>query len=129
MKSMKKPFSLTNEHGFLLPYVLLIILLVFIIVTANIKIYNNEIQMMEHMTEQIKVETLLQMACMKYKNSITNEEDYPSSSFYTFPSGEVKVSYLSHKKNTVIVRYSVTTDKQTTYSVKSTLEISSKINE
>ena len=120
---MKKHFSFSNQRGFFLPYILFIIALVFIIVSANIKIYQNEIHTMEHLTEQIHIESLLQMGYMKYKDQMKDVEEFPQKVLFDFPSGEVNVFYISHEKNIVSVRYHIKTDKNNSFSIKGTIKL------
>lgn len=122
----KKLFYITNQNGFFLPYVLFIISLTLLIVSANIKIYHNEIYMMNQLTEQIKVESLIQMGHMKYKHEMMNNEKFPETILYTFPLGDVKVSYISHKDNLVLVRYHVTTNKDIPFTIKSYINLDEK---
>src|SRR5699024_12147737 len=83
-KYMKnKLFYITNQHGFFLPYVLFIVSLTFIIVSTNIKIYNNEIQMMNHLTEQIKIETLLNMGRTKFTKEMIDNKNVTNTILYT----------------------------------------------
>src|SRR5699024_11661829 len=104
VRFMKKHFSFSNQRGFFLPYILFIIALVFIIVSANIKIYQNEIHTMEHLTEQIHIESLLQMGYMKYKDQMKDVEEFSQKVLFDFTSGEVIVFYFSHIK--ILISYS-----------------------
>lgn len=121
---MKKHYLLTNKKGFFLPYVLFITALVFIIISANIKIYKNELELMDHLTEQIDVETLLQMSSMKYVNDMKKAEDFPNHQSYHFPSGDVTVSYISHNNRRVTARYDIITEKNTEFTIKKTVNLS-----
>jgi len=120
---MKKHFFSSNQQGFFLPYILFIISLVFIFVSANIKIYQNEIHMMEHLTEQIHIENLLQMSYLKYMDQMKDVEEFPQKVFYTFPSGEVNVFLISHKKDTVSIRYNIKTNNNKSFSIKNTIKL------
>lgn len=114
---MLKHFSFTNQQGFFFPYVLFVISLTFIIVSANIKIYHNEIYLSEHMIEQIKVDTLIQMSTMKFKKQVDNMEELPREVIYVFPPGEVKLFYVSHDDTFIKIRYDIQTDKNKFFSI------------
>lgn len=113
---------MNNEHGFSLPYILFIIILSFIFITANINIYQNEVYMMNHLTEQIKVETLIQMSLSNFEDDILNYDDLSiieDEKSYSFPSGDVNLKILSTEKKYVWLRLYISTDEQTSFTIKS----------
>lgn len=124
---MKKRLSfINNEQGFSLPYVLFIIILSFIVIIANIKIYQNELHMMKHLTDQVKVETLIQMSLAKFKEDISSNDDLTSiedETFYSFPSGEVNLKVISIEKKYIWLRLYISTDEDTSFTIKSQINL------
>lgn len=124
---MKKRLSfINNEQGFSLPYVLFIIILSFIVIIANIKIYQNELHMMKHLTNQVKVETLIQMSLAKFKEDISSNDDLTSiedETFYSFPSGEVNLKVISIEKKYMWLRLYISTDEDTSFTIKSQINL------
>ncbi|MBU5466391.1 hypothetical protein KQI49_06020 [Virgibacillus sp. MSJ-26] len=118
-----KFFYFNNQRGFFLPYVLFIVSLTFLLVTTNIKLYDNEIHMMHHLIEQIKIETLIQMSHMKYREDVNQSNHIPEVISYTFPSGDVTISFLNHKENRAFVHYQITTDNNISFSINDYIEL------
>lgn len=120
-----KLFYITNQHGFFLPYVLFIVSLTFIIVSTNIKIYNNEIQMMNHLTEQIKIETLLDMGRTRFAEDMMDNKNIKNTILYTFPLGDVQISYVpsDNEPNKILAYYQITTDKDFTFSLNDFIQL------
>ncbi|RKQ37785.1 hypothetical protein [Oceanobacillus halophilus] len=86
-------YTMTNQRGFMFPYVLFIITILLIFVTSSINFYRNDIQLTQQYLEHIRVETLFQMGREKYKQNITNSESISPSSevTYEFPDGNVTI--------------------------------------
>lgn len=88
---MKKRLSfINNQSGFFLPYVLFITSLVFIFITSNISIYQNELQITDRQVEQLKIETLFQMGRAKLKENIEMFEA-GNTATYLFQDGSVEI--------------------------------------
>lgn len=92
---MKKQLSSTNsESGFIFPYVLLIATVLFIVITANINMYRQEIQLTYQTIDQLKVETLLQMGYAKFLEEFSKEDlDQKITVQYDFPDGNVTIEF------------------------------------
>ncbi|MFD1850620.1 competence type IV pilus minor pilin ComGG [Oceanobacillus bengalensis] len=90
---MKKPSSIIrNEQGFILPYILFVVVIILMIVKTNIEIYQNELEITERQIEQIKAETLFQMARTMVIDELEKDRNIPSSGMsYDFPNGSVHV--------------------------------------
>lgn len=123
-----KLYYFTNQRGFFLPYVLFIVSLTLLIVSTNIKLYDNEIHMMHHLIEQIKIETLIQMSHMKYKEDVNRNDHIPEVTSYSFPSGDVTISYLNHKGYRAFVHYQITTDNNISFSINDYIELADRQN-
>lgn len=86
---------ITKDTGFILLHVLFVISLLFILISSGIASYRNEIYITNRQIEQIKIETLFQMAQEKYKRELRNTDEVIDSVSYEFPEGEVDISVLS----------------------------------
>src|SRR5690625_263343 len=89
----KRSCILNNESGLFLPYVIFIVTLVFIIISANIRTYQREIEITHHLTEQVKAETIVQMGLAKFKEGDLPTEPETLHIHYLFPDGEVTMVY------------------------------------
>ncbi|ALX48076.1 competence type IV pilus minor pilin ComGG [Lentibacillus amyloliquefaciens] len=108
---MKNPLStITNQQGFILPYVLFFIALSLIIVTSTVHLYQNEIHITENQTEQIKIETLFQMARTQAKESIRTASETNDTMSYTFPYGDVLVEYGKLNDHEYRLLFTIETD-------------------
>ncbi|HLR41590.1 MAG TPA: hypothetical protein VK091_07915 [Virgibacillus sp.] len=91
---MKKQLSfITNQHGFFLPYVLFITGLVFIIITASISIYKQDITLTHRLVEQTKLKSLEQMGRVSFKENFEEMTSPADTVNYSFPDGTVKITY------------------------------------
>lgn len=124
-----KLFYITNQHGFFLPYVLFIVSLTFIIISTNIKIYSNEIDMMNHLTEQIKIETLLNMGRTKFTEDMMHNKNVTDTILYSFPSGDVQISYVpsENEQNKIFVYYQITTNQGFTFSLNDFIQLNTRL--
>ncbi|HLQ98453.1 MAG TPA: hypothetical protein VK135_07160, partial [Candidatus Dormibacteraeota bacterium] len=89
----KRSCIISDESGFFLPYVLFIVALVFIIITANIRTYQHEIEITYHHIERVKAETIIQMGLAKFKERELPTELETLHIDYLFPDGEVTLIY------------------------------------
>lgn len=89
----KRSCIISEESGFYLPYVLFIVALVFIIITANIRIYHHEIEITDHHIERVKAETIIQMGLAKFKEDELPTELETLHIDYLFPDGEITLIY------------------------------------
>jgi|SRR5690625_139986 len=113
---MKKYYDFTrSESGFILPYVLVIVTIVLIAVTANIKIYEQEFKVTHHYLEQIKIETLMQMAYVLFHKDYDLNEASQIRAEYEFRSGSVDVTYSPITDEPDTLYFVVNTDKETRY--------------
>lgn len=106
---------MNNTSGFMLPYVLLIVSIIFIVATANINIYEQEIEITEQYIEQLKVESLLQMAHDKFRNEHSSIKADRLTVEYDLPSGLVIVSYTIVEEKLKHLHFEIFTDKQSHY--------------
>jgi len=72
--------------------VLFVVSLLFILIISSIAAYRNEIYITARQIEQLKVETLFQMAQSKYRQELTASDLPVDAVNYTFPDGTVDIS-------------------------------------
>ncbi|WP_090232222.1 competence type IV pilus minor pilin ComGG [Lentibacillus halodurans] len=115
---MKKSLLTTiNQRGFVLPYVLFVIALAIIIVTANVHLYQDEIRITHNQSEQLKIETLFQMARMQFKEDIFNQNESNSTMSYVFPYGNVLIEYAELSELQYHLFFTIQTDTGITHSI------------
>ncbi|WP_077326963.1 hypothetical protein [Virgibacillus siamensis] len=116
---MKNPFMYINDQrGFILPYVLFITALLIITITASIRLYHNELIITESQAEQVKVETLFQMAHSQFTDNLPNKNNPADNPvMYHFPYGNVKIEYIRMDTETYHLYVTITTNKQTIVSL------------
>lgn len=107
---MKKNSTFINEEkGFILPLVLLIATLLFLFVSTNIAIYKNEMSITKNELDQIKIDTLFQMGRAKFKDDLTVLTQESGTVYYTFPNGNVEVSFKMDTEDVYELTFSVST--------------------
>ncbi|MEC5422261.1 hypothetical protein QGM71_02005 [Virgibacillus sp. C22-A2] len=120
---MKKPlFFISNEKGFVLPYILFIITLVFIFLTSNISTYKNEIKMTENHLEQVIIETLYQMGHTKLKEEFVTNNYHATQISYSFPDGLVNINLTPLTQTKYRLEFNITTTKRSVYNLFSFLD-------
>src|SRR5699024_10129079 len=107
VKGMKSQSLFTNELGFHLPFVLFIALITLSVVSTIIIKYENELVITDTLLEQIENETLIQMGRAKFKDEHMNNNDEAGESNYTFPSGNVRITYNRFNDATLSLLFSV----------------------
>jgi hypothetical protein len=105
---------MNNKHGFFLPLVLFTVTIVFILITASIHSYQNDIQITERQVEQVIIESLFQLGRESLKDDLDSPE-IPDKVQYIFPDGTVNISILSND-NFYVLGFSIITNNNTTYS-------------
>src|SRR5690625_7726432 len=86
---MKKYYDFTRrESGFILPYVLVIVTIALIVMMTSIKIYEQEFKVTHHYLEQIKIETLMQMAYVQFHEDYDKNDASQIRTEYEFPRSE-----------------------------------------
>ena len=58
-----------QSEGFIFPYVLFIISILFLIITGSITSYQHDTSITDNMLEQVKIETLFQMSHTEFKDA------------------------------------------------------------
>ncbi|HEY4602634.1 MAG TPA: hypothetical protein VIG73_15305 [Cerasibacillus sp.] len=110
----KKSSFITNERGFFLPFVLFFTIVIFMLIMASIKSYQNDVIMTHRLSEHVKIETLYQMGLARFKNDLASQENLiderTNHFFYQFPSGQVDIT-SERKDDYLYLAYIITTDK------------------
>ncbi|RDW21930.1 hypothetical protein [Oceanobacillus chungangensis] len=122
----KELYFMNNEKGFFLPYVLFITAVAFIIVTTNITMYRNDLQLTENQIEQVKIETLFQMQREQFKQEIKKYGIPNTDTIYHFPDGIVKITIIRSINQTHELNISILTNKNHRYTIINTLTTSDK---
>ncbi|HLR72081.1 MAG TPA: hypothetical protein VK085_11720 [Pseudogracilibacillus sp.] len=108
---MKEYFiQTTNEKGMYLPFVLFIALILFSAVTSLTLIYKNETEISNQLWEQMKAETLVQMSKQQFVTDKIYEAGHSGTALFTFPSGEVVLTYSEKKENVYFLKVQIETD-------------------
>lgn len=84
-----------GSSGFILLHVLFIIAILFLIVTGSIFSYRNEVYITDTQVEHIQVESLFQMARLKYVKEQMEYKEILQAVSYNFPNGHVEIT-ISH---------------------------------
>src|SRR5690625_2885206 len=123
---MKKRLFFINESGFILPYVLFLITIIFIVLTANIHIYKQETYNTHHHLEQLKIETLVQMGIMTFKNDYMDKNIQTNEVTYTFPDGTVDISFVPKELNEHLLHIRAQTNDNSYYTTRNIINIDSE---
>ncbi|HLT56316.1 MAG TPA: hypothetical protein VK057_09455, partial [Bacillota bacterium] len=108
-KNMKKQlFFIRNNKGFVFPYLLFIVTLLLIGIQKQIVFYENEIEMTELMVDQVKIETMYQMAKTETKNELAANPHIRSIIFH-YPYGEAEVTLQPESETAYKARFVITT--------------------
>lgn len=83
--------------------------------------YQDEIQITSKQTEQLKIETLMQMAHTSFKKDITHPDVPDNPAKYRFPNGDVDIDFLILDEKKYHLHFSITTDTNATFSISSRL--------
>lgn len=112
---------MNNESGFVLPYVLFIITIVFIVITTSISMYKREVEMSDHFITQLKIETLIQMSHQKLKEDYSLLELDSTNAEYIFIDGMVKLVYKRLDEELYRLQFYIETETGYSYTVTSTM--------
>ncbi|WP_087971672.1 hypothetical protein [Oceanobacillus rekensis] len=122
-------YSTTNEDGFILPYVLFIISLLFLLITANINHYQREIEITDRHIQQVRIETLFQMGREKVKSEIEHIQ-LNDTLTYDFPNGEVRIEVKALKASNYELLFNITSDSnEHRYEITNILQVEENVTE
>lgn len=83
---------MTNEKGFVFPFVLFIITIILITTTFNVSLYRHEIEIARNIIEQEEFESLFQMARASLLKEDIHALSLNSEKEYIFPNGKVAIT-------------------------------------
>lgn len=122
---MRKQLSFMNEDGFMLPYVLFIVTIILVVLTTSIHMYKQDTIMTYHHTEQLKIESLIQMGLMSLKTDHLHENIDQDKATYSFPDGTVHLSFLpSTEDDMLLVQLTVYTKNGSSYQTEHVMTLS-----
>src|SRR5699024_3718879 len=122
---MKKQLSFTNSLGFILSYVLFLIIIIFIVLSASIHIYKKEMLMTAQHIEQQKIESLIQMGITMFKEELLKKDIDKDYITYTFPDGTVDILVKPlNVQYVLLLRLTVETDNDTSLQTRYVMDIS-----
>lgn len=107
----------------MLPYVLFVIALAFVVITTSVHLYQDELRITHNQTEQLKIETLLQMARTQFKEDVFNTHESDGTISYEFPYGDVQIKYAKLNEKTYRLHFSIQTDTGAAHSIMNRLSI------
>ncbi|MFC4404222.1 hypothetical protein [Gracilibacillus xinjiangensis] len=94
---MRKSYRQYNkkEEGYIFPYLLLIITLLMLFLMNEIRLYEVNQQTVLSHAEQYRLKSLYRLA----SNQFELEEKRPDRTLYSFPDGEVEITYQNSTDN------------------------------
>ena len=114
---MKKQLhSTTKEKGFILPSVLFLTTIVLLYFSSSLITYKHDIQITHNMVEQVKSQSLFQMAYARYKKDYLTQNIIEENVTYSFPIGNVIVNTTSTDK-IIQLEFIIQTDNDFPYTV------------
>lgn len=121
---MKNQLYFTNEKGFILPSMSLLIFILFIIFLANISIYHLELNMHHHLLKRIEIESLIQLGVETYKNDLETSEKILQNAQYEFPQGKVNIFAIEALTESMMeIKMTIESEQQEQYSVDLTIPL------
>lgn len=114
----KKYLFIKEEKGFILPFVLVISLIIILLVTTSIKMYQSELLITQNLIDQIKIDTIIQMSLERLKDDLNDKNHSEAQFTYTFPQGdEVYIQSTFLEDNTVNLTYEIIISQTEQYQV------------
>lgn len=118
---MKKSLHfMNNDNGFILPSILFIIVIMFIVLTTNIKIYYHDQFITEQHLEQLKIETIVQMGRLMVKKELIKAPN-TEKVHYTFPDGNITIEIIPMDHAEYHLHLTVVTNNLSTYTNRNRL--------
>lgn len=126
---MKKLSHFTeNEQGFILPLVLIVSLIIIMLMTTVIKIYQNELKITQNLIEQIEIDTIIQMSFEQVKNDLMNTEQTEGEFVFTLPQqSQAKIQYHFLESDIVNLHYKIKLANEELYEVTQIYSIKDNI--
>ncbi len=83
--------------------------------------YQDEIQITHNQTNQLKIETLLQMARTSFKEEVLLGNELGNPIQYHFPYGDVEIEYIALNEKEYHLLFSIKTDSNATFVISNKL--------
>lgn len=83
--------------------------------------YQDEIQITHNQINQLKIETLIQMARTSFKEEILLGKELDNPIHYHFPYGDVEIDYIVINENEYHLLFSIKTDSNATFMIANRL--------
>lgn len=106
---MAKRFQfINNEHGFFLPLVSIMSLIILIIVTTCIKMYQNEIVITKNLINNLQIDTVIQMSLEQFKQEVHHFDKINGELSYSFPNNHtVDIKYTFLDNDDILLDYRI----------------------
>lgn len=111
-------FIKNSENGFFLPFVLVISLVIILLITTFIKMYESEIVMTKNLINQLEVDTIVQMSLEQFKQVIDELDHIEGELTYTYPKQyEANIRYMFLDDEDVKLSYKIKLSNEDLYDV------------
>jgi len=123
---MKKILLYTKRSdGFVFPYVLFFIAVIFILFHTNLAMYQNERTLTENSIEQLRMETLFQMSQQETKTqfSRTRPSSTSGTQAFQYPDGNVTIHYKEKYETLYHALFKITTTKGSYHTFSQTIPV------
>lgn len=106
---MEKRFQfINNEYGFFLPLVSIMSLIIIIIVTTCIKMYQSEIIITKNIINNLQIDTVIQMSLEQFKLEVHHFDKINGEVNYSFPNDHtVNVKYTFLDDDDILLDYRI----------------------
>lgn len=84
---------MNNERGFIFPFTLVTVTIIFLVLTTLVSRFEREIVMTNNLQNQFIIESLFSLATNHKETNLFKEETLPNRKTYDFPQGKVTISY------------------------------------
>ncbi|MCG3418710.1 hypothetical protein [Oceanobacillus jordanicus] len=116
--------TMTNERGFILPYVLVVLSIIFLLLFHGTAGYRNELHMTDMQMEQTRIETLFQSSRQLLIEEIKVTGNVTDHASYHFPHGEVFINIERINEATCLLAFTIRTKGNDVKNIESPLVLS-----
>lgn len=107
---------MNNQKGFVFPFTILTLTIVFVLLTTLITRFEREIIMTNNVQNQFIFESLFVLAVDKKETGFAKEDKLPPSKTYMFEQGQVTISYTPYPTE-FRVQFKMATNDKKKYSI------------
>lgn len=123
---MRKKSLIMSESGFYLPLTIMVSMIALSAVITTVLIYKNEMEVSYMLEEQIEVETLIQMARVKFKEEEVYKNNNSGQITYEFPNGTTTIRYDKIDTHQYTLQFAVTTNGHFNFTIQNNLSLQSE---